>query len=127
MRYLLDTHAVIWYLEDSPLLPSKTKEIIDDNDHGIFLSSISLWEIAIKVNLGKLNLATPFDAFLDNIKRGDFVVLQIQDDYLKMLTTLPVIHKDPFDRLLIATAQAEDLTIITVDESIHKYDVAWIW
>jgi len=74
-----------------------------------------------------LNLATPFDAFLDNIKRGDFEVLQIQDDYLKMLTVLPLIHKDPFDRLLIATAQAEDLTIITVDESIHKYDVAWIW
>jgi len=68
-----------------------------------------------------------FDKFLDSIKRGDFEVLQIQDDYLIMLSALPLIHKDPFDRLLIATALAEDLAIMTADESIHKYDVPWIW
>jgi len=127
MRYLLDTHAVIWYLEDSSHLPSNTKEIINKNKNRIYLSSISLWEIAIKINVGKLKLVMPFDELLGNIKKGDFEVLQIEDEYLKMLSIQPFIHKDPFDRLLIATALAENLTIITADESIHKYEVPWTW
>jgi len=127
MKYLLDTHAVIWYLEDSSRLPSNTKEIIDNNTNRIFISSVSLWEIAIKINLGKLNLIMSFDEVLDHVKKGDFEVVQIEDEYLKMLSILPFIHKDPFDRLLIATALAENLTILTADENIHKYDVSWVW
>ena len=127
MKYLLDTHAVIWYLEDSSRLPANTKEIIDNNINRIFISSISLWEIAIKINLGKLELIMSLDEVLGNVMKGDFEVVQIEDEYLKMLSTLPFIHKDPFDRLLIATAQAENLTIMTVDENIRKYDVSWIW
>jgi len=127
MKYLLDTHAMIWYLEDSSRLPSKTKEIIDNNTNRIFLSSVSLWEIAIKINLGKLKLIMSFDEVLGNVRKGDFEVLQIENEYLKMLSALPFIHKDPFDRLLIATALAENLTIITADDSIQKYDVSWVW
>jgi len=127
MKYLLDTHAVIWYLEDSSRLPANTKEIIDNNINRICISSISLWEIAIKINLGKLELIMSLDEVLGNVMKGDFEVVQIEDEYLKMLSTLPFIHKDPFDRLLIATAQAENLTIMTVDENIRKYDVSWIW
>ena len=127
MRYLLDTHVAIWHLEDSPHLPSSTKRIIDGNVGRLCLCSVSLWEIAIKVNLGKLKLRFPFEEFLEKVRNSDIKLLQIRDEYLKRLSDLPSIHKDPFDRLLIATALTENLTIITADENIHKYDVQWIW
>ena len=127
MKYLLDTHAIIWYFEDSPELPKKITELIDDPEITIYICSVSLWEIAIKMNLGKLDINLPFEELLNSIKNGDFTVLQIEDEYLRELSSLPFIHKDPFDRLLISTALADNLTIITVDENIQKYDVPWIW
>jgi len=127
MKYLLDTHAVIWYSEDSPELPKKIIELIDNPVNSIYICSVSFWEIAIKTSLGKLDLHLPLDELLDNIRRRDFNILQIQDDYLKKLIDLPFIHKDPFDRLIISTACSEDLTIITTDENIKKYSVSWIW
>jgi PIN domain nuclease of toxin-antitoxin system len=127
MRYLLDTHTIIWHLEDSPRLPSRLAEIIDNNENSIYYSSVSLWEIAIKVNSGKLELRFTFDEFLDGVKHSVIELLQIEDEHLKRLSTLPLIHRDPFDRLLIATALAEKLTIITADDDIHKYDVPWVW
>jgi len=127
MSYLLDTHAVIWYFENSLELPGKIEELIDDPTISIYICSISLWEIAIKINLGKLNLKLPLDELLDSIKNREFNILQIENEYLQGLVDLPFIHKDPFDRLIIATAVAEDLTIITIDENIQKYDVNCIW
>ena len=127
MRYLLDTHTIIWYYENSPELPRNISALIDNPAISISICSVSLWEIAIKMNLGKLNLNLPLDELLDNIKNRDFNILQIKDEYLSGLSTLPYIHKDPFDRLLISTAIAEDLTVITIDENIQKYDVRWVW
>ena len=127
MKYLLDTHAVIWYYENSSELPEKIEELIDNPAISIYICSVSLWEIAIKINLRKLNLKLPLDEFLNNIKNREFNILQIEDKYLQILSTLPFIHKDPFDRLLISAALAEDLTIITIDENIQKYDISWIW
>jgi len=127
MRYLLDTHVVIWYLENSSRLPPKTKETIHYNGNNICVCSVSLWEIAIKLNLGKLKMKFTLNGILNEIHTSDFELLQIEDEHLKRLAVLPSIHKDPFDRLLISTALAEKLTIITADESIHQYDVTWIW
>ena len=127
MKYLLDTHALIWYLEDSPNLPSEIKEIIDNNENRIYLCSISCWEIAIKISIGKLKLNLNFDEFLNKIKSSDFDILQIKDEHLKRLTALPFLHKDPFDRLLVSTAITENLTLITTDENIRYYDVSWVW
>jgi PIN domain nuclease of toxin-antitoxin system len=127
MKYLLDTHAIIWYFEDSAELPKRITEIIDNPDIGICICSVSLWEIAIKINLGKLKLNFPLDDLLDVIRTRDFVVLQIENEYLQKLSELPFLHKDPFDRMLIASALVENLTIITIDECIQKYDVLWIW
>ena len=93
----------------------------------MLISSISLWEVAIKVNLGKMKSNLTLDGFLDRIKRSDFEVLQIKNEHLRRLSAVPFIHKDPFDRLLIATALVENLTIITTDGNIQKYDVPWIW
>jgi len=127
MRYLLDTHVIIWLIEDSPDMPPDIKEIIKFPENNVYICSISLLEIAIKMNLGKLTLTVTFDELLNYIQTSDFDILQIEDEHLKKYLELPYIHKDPFDRLLVATAKAEDLTIITIDENIQKYDVNWVW
>ena len=127
MRYLLDTHAVIWHFDDSPELSKKAKEIIDNPKNELYISSVSLWETAIKINIGKLDLDFTLDELLAEINDNDFDILQIENEYLQKLSVLPFIHKDPFDRLIIAIALAENLTIITTDENIQKYDVKWIW
>ena len=127
MDYLLDTHALIWYFEDSPSLPNKVTELIDSATNHKHICSVSLWEIAIKTNLGKLNMHFSFEQLLDEIAASELIVLQIKDEYLKELPKLMNVHKDPFDRLLIATAVVEKLTIITIDENIRKYDVSWVW
>ena len=125
MRYLLDTHALIWYSEHSGRLPRMTEEIIDNPKNTIYVSAASLWEIAIKVNLGKLDLS--FDNLLGELKSVKFQILPIENIYLKRLLDLPKIHKDPFDRIIITTAQEEDMILLTSDENIHKYDVSWRW
>ena len=127
MRYLLDTHAIIWHMDELLRLPSRTSEILGNRDNCLYISSVSLWETAIKVNLGKLKLNSTFDDFLGKIRNSEFEVLQIKDEYLKRLSVLPSIHKDPFDRLLVATALVENLTIITADENVRMYSAPWIW
>ena len=81
----------------------------------------------IKSNIGKLDMLLSFDELLDTIENSELSVIPIENNYLKRLSKLPFIHKDPFDRLIIATALLEGLTIMTVDENIQKYDVPWIW
>ncbi|MDR1831325.1 MAG: type II toxin-antitoxin system VapC family toxin [Fusobacteriaceae bacterium] len=127
MRYLLDTHALIWYMENSDKLPSQVREIIEQTGDSICISVISLWEIAIKVYNGKLNLKISFDELLDIVEARKFNLYQITNRYLKSLSALPFFHKDPFDRLLIATAIAEKMTLVTADTNIHQYNLNWIW
>ncbi|MCL1884707.1 MAG: type II toxin-antitoxin system VapC family toxin [Defluviitaleaceae bacterium] len=127
MKYLLDTHTLIWLIEASSKVSNDIKERLKIPDNSIYLSSVSLWEIAIKSSLGKLELKSPFNNLLSDLSSTNIVILQVENEYLEKLTTLPLIHKDPFDRLLISTALVEDLTIITTDENIQKYDVSWIW
>jgi len=127
MRYLLDTHVIIWYFENLSKIPQEIYKIIDNRKNSIYISSVSLWEIAIKININKLNVRFTFDKLINDIKSGDFKILQIENEYLKKLAALPLIHKDPFDRLLVSTALAEDLTIITADDNIQRYNVSWIW
>jgi len=127
MKYLLDTHALIWYFEDSVDMPVKITNLIDDPIYQKFISATSLWEIAIKSNIDKLNMRLSFDELLDIIESSELAVIPINSAHLKGLSKLPFIHKDPFDRLLISTAIAEKMTLITIDENIQKYDVLWAW
>ena len=127
MRYLLDTHTLIWLLEESPNLSIRAKGALVDSKNSIYVCTVSLWEIAIKVNLGKLKLRFTFGELLDKVKNSAIELLQIEDEYLNRLSAVPSIHKDPFDRLMIATALVENLTIITTDSNIQRYDVPWIW
>ena len=125
MTYLLDTHALIWYFENEGNLSHKEENLIDDPANSIYVSAATLWEIAIKVGLSKLDVN--FNLLLAQVEQAGFFVVQTKNSYLQELIAMPQIHKDPFDRLLIATAKIEKMILITTDENIHKYDVNWLW
>jgi len=125
MRYLLDTHTLLWYSGNPSRLPDVVRDTLNNPKSKLFISVASLWEIAIKVGAGKLEIV--FDDLLVKLKLIDIVVMPVDNDFLTRLIDLPFIHKDPFDRLIIATAQATNMTLVTTDENIQKYDVPWIW
>jgi PIN domain nuclease of toxin-antitoxin system len=125
MQCLLDTHTLIWYFEHDGKLTSCAEETIDNPENAVYVSVISLWEIAIKKGLGKLDV--DFDRLLAQVEQAGFPIVQIKNAYLRKQIDLPQIHKDPFDRLLVATAEIENMALITADENIHTYAVEWIW
>jgi PIN domain nuclease of toxin-antitoxin system len=125
VKYLLDTHVFLWYTDGSQKLSEAAENLIDNPNNVIYFSIASLWEIAIKIGIGRLDLS--FNSLISRLENSGFFVLQPQSSHLGGIINLPPIHKDPFDRLLIATALAENMTILTADENIHKYDVNWIW
>ena len=127
MRYLLDTHTLIWYLEDSRSLPKKLKEIIDNPCNTVYVSIVSLWEIVIKQNIRRLNLDITVDELFAIILEKDYILLPIKQDYLKIYRDLHLHHQCAFDRLLISTAISEKLIFITKDKEIQKYYIDWIW
>ncbi|MDR2166661.1 MAG: type II toxin-antitoxin system VapC family toxin [Clostridiales bacterium] len=127
MRYLLDTHVILWVAEKSPLIPGDIYRILRDDESPKFVSIASAWEIAIKLRKGSLKLDGGINAFFEIIDYNGFFELPIRRDYLSKVTNLPLHHKDPFDRILIATALAENLTFITIDEDIRKYNIPNIW
>lgn len=120
MNILLDTHVFIWWQTRSRSLPTRIKEIIADPQNVVYLSCASIWEIAIKKALGKLK--TPGD-IKGALAANYFFALPIGVDHALAVQHLPKIHKDPFDRMLIAQAQVEGLTIVTHDRMIKQYDV----
>jgi len=127
MKYLLDTSTAIWALGNKTKLSEAAKTIIDDVSLSLCVSIISAWEIAIKVSIGKLNFGGGSAFFLEKMQNNGVELLNIKETYIECVESLPFIHRDPFDRLLIATAKAEDMTILTADENIHKYDVPFVW
>ncbi|MDR0325260.1 MAG: type II toxin-antitoxin system VapC family toxin [Oscillospiraceae bacterium] len=124
MRFLLDTNVVLWFLNGEKL-SDKIKDSIRNGNN--YISVISLWEVAIKMNINKLTFNGGFSAFRKLIEDNGFVVLPVKDEYMEKLFDLPLHHKDPFDRLLVSSAVVEDMTLITADEHIPKYDVKVLW
>ena len=120
MNLLLDTHTLIWTLENNPTLSSKARDAIIDGENMIFVSSVSAWEISIKKSMGKLE--TP-DNLYEEIRLHRFTELKINFEHAGLSGKLPAIHKDPFDRMLISQAIIEKLTLITRDKQIARYDV----
>ena len=128
MRYLLDTHTALWEFTDSPELSDKVKSVIDDNDNEIFVSIVSAWEIAIKRSLSRKNSTLcSVTEFLDEIGASGFELITLAPQHVRPIETLPFHHRDPFDRLLITTAMAENMTFISADENVPKYDIKWLW
>lgn len=127
MRYLLDTHALIWCLEDSLELPEKVRKEILNSNNKCYVSIASLWEIAIKIKLGKLTIQLPFDRLTDYLSYNNIELLPISPSHLDHLLTIDLHHRDPFDRMIIAQALSEQLTIITRDEHFSRYTDKLMW
>lgn len=125
MKYLLDTHALLWYLLDDANLSKTAHSIIDYGE--CYYSKVSLWEIAIKQAIGKLKYKESIPSISRLCWQEQFINLSVTENHFERIKTLPFIHNDPFDRLLISQAQCENLTIITCDTIIPNYDVKTIW
>jgi len=126
-HYLLDTHTAMWFFNGDKSISKTAKSIILDLSSRKYLSIASAWELAIKIGLGKLDFDGKAAGFIDLAHSSGFVILPIKTAYLTALETLPLIHRDPFDRLLMATALAERMTLVTRDENIVRYTVPQIW
>lgn len=119
-RLLLDTHVVLWWLADDPGLSEELKLTIDE-EVDVFVSAAAVWEVAIKQAIGKLESPVELAA---QIRDCDLQPLAITADHAVEAGRLPMIHRDPFDRMLVAQARLNQLTLVTRDEDIAKYDVA---
>lgn len=126
MTYLLDTHTLIWFLENDPRLPSATRIQIETTPT-IFVSIVSLWEIAIKANIGKLDLSFPFSTIAPNLISSGITELPITFQDLEIYLSLPLHHRDPFDRILIAQAMNHALTFISQDTQMDAYPIQRLW
>lgn len=121
MNLLLDTHVLIWVLENNPSLSAEAREAIIDGHNLVFVSAVSIWEISIKRALGKL--LTP-DNLLQEISAHRLELMDISAQHADLAGRLPMIHQDPFDRMLIAQASIESLTLVSRDGEIALYDVS---
>ncbi len=128
MRLLLDTHSFLWFIGGDERLSGRAKEAIADLENEAFLSVASLWEMAIKINVGKLKLPHPFGELIpEQPLRNEIEVLHAELSHLAAYTRLPLHHRDPFDRLIIAQSQVEALTVVGKDEAFERYDVDLLW
>ncbi|MCB9263104.1 MAG: type II toxin-antitoxin system VapC family toxin [Flavobacteriales bacterium] len=127
MNYLLDTHALIWFLNGDNQLPTKSKNIIKKLDNKCYVSIASIWEIAIKISLNKLYLNGGFGEIAKIITKYDFELLPITIEHIAGIIDLDFYHRDPFDRIIVAQGIIENIPIITKDENFEKYDVEVVW
>ncbi|WP_026842850.1 type II toxin-antitoxin system VapC family toxin [Citrifermentans bremense] len=127
-RLLLDTHAFLWWLDDAPQLSAAAIEAISDADNECYLSLASCWEMAIKSSLGKLHLASAVERFVsEQLAANSFTLLNIELRHVARVQKMPFKHRDPFDRLLIAQAITEKLTIVTADKAFAEYSAKLLW
>jgi PIN domain nuclease of toxin-antitoxin system len=128
LRVLLDTHAFLWWITDDPRLSERARGVIRSGRNELFLSAASGWEIAIKAGLGRIRLPEPMGSFLvDQMVRNGIEALPVSMRHALHVHTLPPLHRDPFDRMLVAQAQLEDLEILTADPAFSQYAVRAIW
>ena len=121
MDYIIDTHILLWFIEGDKRIGKENIEIIESEDNSIFISSASLWEIAIKISIGKLKLSVDFGELEFYLIDKGFEILDFNFLHLKKLINLPFHHQDPFDRMIISQATINDLKIITKDKLFGKY------
>ena len=128
MKYLLDTHTLLWFLAGDASLSGKAVQLIENEDNQICVSTASLWEIAIKSSLGKLALAAPLESlFTVQLPDNNIQVLTIDTAHLLCIHSLPFHHRDPFDRLLAAQSLVEKIPLVSKDVVMDAYGVQRIW
>jgi len=128
VKYLLDTHTLLWIITDDQRLSKKAKKLFLDSNNSVYISIVSLWELVIKISLGKLRVEGEFEDFIkSHIIGNDITILNITVSHLGLLEKLPFKHRDPFDRLIICQSMDENIPIITSDKAFKKYKVICIW
>jgi PIN domain nuclease of toxin-antitoxin system len=130
VKLLLDTHVLLWYTTNDPQLSKVAESAIVDSANDVFMSPASYWEIAIKVSIGKLVLHQPYEDFVDAcINRYGFVILPVEPRHTARVAALPFPpnHKDPFDRLIIAQALVEGMSVVSADSKLDPYGVTRLW
>jgi len=127
MRLLVDTHAFLWFIDDDPRLSRHARQVMTERNE-LLLSIASLWEIAIKISLGRLAIPLPCDEFMkQQLRMNRISTLPIEIAHLTLVAELPFHHRDPFDRLLISQGLKEQLTILSKDTAFDAYQVARFW
>jgi PIN domain nuclease of toxin-antitoxin system len=128
MRLLLDAHTLIWAVDQPSNLSTTAATTLQDPANERFLSAGTLWEIAIKVGLGKLTLSQPYRQWIEKaIADLGLAVLPLTIDHAEVLTVLPHHHRDPFDRLLVAQSQVESMPLVSTDSQLDAYGITRIW
>lgn len=118
MRLLLDTHMLLWWLGNSPSLGKAAKRLISESENAVFVSSVTLWEIWLKVSLGKLRVPADFE---DRLRTDSFEILPLTAAHARGVAGLAWHHRDPFDRMLVAQAEEDRLVLLTADETLRAY------
>jgi len=128
MKLLLDTHVFLWWVADDPRLSDEARRLVADGSPEVFFSVASAWEIVVKASLGRLELDDHPDPFISReLQANAFEVLGIQLRHALAVHALPDLHRDPFDRMLVAQAKSEELTILTTDRLVAQYPIETIW
>jgi PIN domain nuclease of toxin-antitoxin system len=128
VKILLDTHVFLWFVDDNPRLSEAARVLIEAEDSQPFLSMASLWEIAIKISLGKLQLGQPYESFVpQQLALNGIGILNISLEHVAAITSLAFHHRDPFDRLIAVQSKIEKMTLVSAEPSIDAYDIARIW
>ncbi len=128
MNLLLDTHTFLWFIAGDTSLSGTARSAIEDENNNRYLSAASLWEIAIKVSIGKIELSEPFETLIpEQLSENGIELLDISVEHTALITSMPFHHRDPFDRLIAAQAKVEQMTMVSVDDIFHLYEVDRIW
>lgn len=127
MNILLDTHAFIWFLEGSDRLSDAAKQAIEAEENQCYVSIASIWEMAIKESIGKLEMAIPFERLSGLIWENGIEILPIEFEHAQLISRLPFHHKDPFDRIIIAQSIVDNMLIISADAYFSAYTRSIIW
>ena len=128
MKVLLDTHSMLWWLARDQRLSSMARETIGDRRNHLVWSMASSWEVSVKVGIGKLTLGRPSQQlFADIVSDQGVELLPITHDHCTRLSTLPLHHRDPFDRMLVVQAQGERIPILSADPKLTQYDIEVLW
>jgi PIN domain nuclease of toxin-antitoxin system len=125
VSFLLDTHPFVWFLVDHKRIPARLMAVLTDPSRVVYVSAVVVWEATIKAGLGKLSL--PLDELEATIAAAGFAVLPVTVAHALEVRHLPPLHRDPFDRLLVAQARHERLTLVTRDAAIRRYAVETLW
>jgi PIN domain nuclease of toxin-antitoxin system len=127
MNLLIDTHVFLWWDSQPEKIPTGTLSVLEDPDNIVWLSLVSIWEVQIKTQMGKLVLNNSLDNLVQQQQQNGIQLLPIKLNHILALQPLPYYHKDPFDRLLIAQSIAENLTCVSADSVFKQYSIPILW